>query len=171
MSLLKAMALDLGSFFDYIFHFLKLLFFLLLVWQEASRVAQPVLLGFLIGHISEPHFEKTTAYLYGFGLGSLLFLHVAFSTVYIFLQNHVALKMKTGLEALIYRKIISLSSEAALQTSPAMVTEQLSIDTSIFLGVSTSVLELTCYYFLNNMNKNKFYCVCTLFKVRKPWHR
>lgn len=79
--------------------------------------------------------------------------------------------MKTGLEALIYRKIISLSSEAALQTSPAMVTEQLSIDTSIFLGVSTSVLELTCYYFLNNMNKNKFYCACTLFKVRKPWHR
>lgn len=28
MSLLKAMALDLGSFFDYIFHFLKLIFFI-----------------------------------------------------------------------------------------------------------------------------------------------
>ena len=104
--------------------------------QEASRVSQPLLLGWVVGYVGrESALPPTRAYLYGFGLCCMLLLHGVLGTAYLFVTQRVALKMKTALEALLYRKVVSLSCEAALLTSPAVVVEQFSTNTDVFAEV------------------------------------
>ena len=56
--------------------------------------------------------------------------------LYLFVTHRVALKMKVALEALLYRKVMSLSSEAALLTSSSVVVEQFSSLSDVFTEVS-----------------------------------
>ncbi|XP_070211573.1 ATP-binding cassette subfamily C member 4-like [Littorina saxatilis] len=109
---------------------------LVLLLAEVFRLCQPVLLGFVVGYISgDPTLTPKDAYLYGIGLGVMVFLHAITSTIYFFLTRRTALKMKTSLEALLYRKVISLSCEAALMTSPSVVKEQFTANGDVFTGV------------------------------------
>lgn len=120
--------------------------------QEVFRLCQPVLLGFVVGYISgDPTLTPKDAYLYGIGLGVMVFLHAITSTIYFFLTRRTALKMKTSLEALLYRKVISLSCEAALMTSPSVVKEQFTANGDVFTGVRDG-LDLDISFFFSRFS-------------------
>ena len=97
-----------------------------------------MLLGLILDYVSGEEAAAPAparAYLYGLGLGCSLVLQAALAALYLFATRRVALKMQTALQALLYRKVVSLSSEAAAVTSPAQVLEQFSTDTDVFAGV------------------------------------
>ena len=87
----------------------------------------------------------------------MLLLHGVLGAAYLFVTQRVALKMKTSLEALLYRKVVSLSCEAALLTSPAIVVEQFSTNTDVFAEVRGISLF---FYFI-------FLFTCIFFSVKK----
>ena len=112
-------------------------------------MSQPLLLGWVVGYVSgESALPPMHAYLYGFGLCCMLLLHGVLGAAYLFVTQRVALKMKTALEALLYRKVVSLSCKAALLTSPAIVVEQFSTNTDVFAEVRGISLFLFLYFYL-----------------------
>ena len=124
-------------------------------------MSQPLLLGWVVGYVSgESALPPMHAYLYGFGLCCMLLLHGVLGAAYLFVTQRVALKMKTSLEALLYRKVVSLSCEAALLTSPAIVVEQFSTNTDVFAEVR-GISFFIFFYFLF------FLFTCIFFSVKK----
>lgn len=109
---------------------------IVLLLAEAARLAQPYFLSVILRYITgEIVLDVSDAYLYGQGLCCMLFLHAVLCAVYMFLTHHVALRMKTAVEALLYRKVVSLSCEAVVIASPAAVVDQFSTDLDVFTGV------------------------------------
>jgi hypothetical protein len=66
----------------------------------------------------------------------MVFLHSALWAGYTFVTHRVALRMKTALEALLYRKVVSLTCEAVTVTSPSAVLDQFVTSSDTFSGVS-----------------------------------
>ena len=75
-------------------------------FQEGARIAQPFFIFQVLSHITGESTESIThVYLSGLGVCGTVLLHGVLSMWYTFLAHHTALKMKTALEALLYRKV------------------------------------------------------------------
>ncbi|XP_076443779.1 ATP-binding cassette sub-family C member 4-like [Babylonia areolata] len=113
---------------------------LILFLAEATRVCQPVVLGVILGHVGgEAGLAATDLYLHGLALACVILLHAVLCLAYMFLSHRAALRMKTALEALLYRKVMALSSEAALLTSASTVLDLFSSCPDVLTGAVENV--------------------------------
>ncbi|KAL8562631.1 hypothetical protein ACOMHN_011203 [Nucella lapillus] len=114
---------------------------IILFFAEAARLSQPVVVGYVLGHVSEetPLPSPASTYLYGLLLVWMVFMHAGLCLTYMFLTHRVALKMQTALEALLYRKVMSLSMEATLLTSPSSVLDLFSTCSNVFTAAMENI--------------------------------
>ncbi|XP_041372536.1 ATP-binding cassette sub-family C member 4-like [Gigantopelta aegis] len=129
---------------------------ILLFISESSKVLAPYLVGQLVGFfIPGSKVTTTTAYIYAVSLG-LVGLTQMCNPLYFFIMQRTALKMKTAVGSLIYRKVLSLSSQSFYQTTSGQIVNLLSTDVEKFhpavenihyLWLSPLVM-ITCIYLI-----------------------
>ncbi|KAK3797649.1 hypothetical protein RRG08_054673 [Elysia crispata] len=101
---------------------------------ESIKIAQPFLIGELVRYLNnaEDAVSKTVAFCMGAALGLSSILMVTLNPTYFFTMQHIALRMKVAVGALIYRKVLSLSTEAFHYTSSGQIVNHLSTDIEKF---------------------------------------
>ncbi|GFR71843.1 cystic fibrosis transmembrane conductance regulator [Elysia marginata] len=77
---------------------------------ESTKLVQPFLIGELVKYLSDAEDAVSESVAYGIGaaLGLSALLIVTINPIYFFTMQHVALRMKVAVGALIYRKAIDL---------------------------------------------------------------
>ncbi|GFO41988.1 multidrug resistance-associated protein 4 [Plakobranchus ocellatus] len=101
---------------------------------ESIKVVQPFLIGQLVSYFNKEKdaVSTSTAYGLGAGLGLSAILLAILNPMYFFIMQHIALRMKIAVGALIYRKVLSLSTEAFHYTSAGQIVNHLSTDVEKF---------------------------------------
>lgn len=71
---------------------------------------QPYLIGLLVAYFNDDadSVNESTAYGIGAALGVSAFLQICLNPTYFFIMQHVALRMKVAVGAMIYRKVSTL---------------------------------------------------------------
>ncbi|CAG5115398.1 unnamed protein product [Candidula unifasciata] len=101
---------------------------------ESIKLVQPYLIGLLVSYLNDDAGAVPLEIAYGIGgcLGLSAVLQICLNPTYFFVMQHVAMRMKVAVGALIYRKVLSLSSEAFQTTSAGQIVNLLSTDIEKF---------------------------------------
>uniref|UniRef100_A0A2C9JNJ0 Uncharacterized protein n=1 Tax=Biomphalaria glabrata TaxID=6526 RepID=A0A2C9JNJ0_BIOGL len=123
---------------------------ILVFMSEAIKLIQPYLIGLLVAYFNDDadSVNESTAYGIGAALGVSAFLQICLNPTYFFIMQHVALRMKVAVGAMIYRKVLSLSTEAFHYTSSGQIVNHLSTDIEKF----NSSIDLLHYIWLSPMS-------------------
>ncbi|CAL1526590.1 unnamed protein product, partial [Lymnaea stagnalis] len=118
--------------------------------SEAIKLVQPFLIGLLVAYFNSEEGSVTESSAYGVGacLGLSAFIQVCVNPTYFFIMQHVALRMKVAVGALIYRKVLSLSTEAFQYTSSGQIVNHLSTDIEKF----NSAIDLLHYFWISPLS-------------------
>ncbi|XP_035824676.1 multidrug resistance-associated protein 4 isoform X2 [Aplysia californica] len=106
----------------------------LIFFLEVTKLIQPYLIGRLVSYFNDDDgaVDSGTAYGIGAGLGLTAVLQAILNPTYFFIMQHVAMRMKVAVGALIYKKVLSLSAEAFAYTSAGQIVNHLSTDIEKF---------------------------------------
>ncbi|XP_059157838.1 ATP-binding cassette sub-family C member 4-like [Physella acuta] len=117
---------------------------------ESVKLVQPYLIGLLVTYFNSEvdAVSESTAYGVGACLGISALIQVCVNPTYFFIMQHVALRMKVAVGALIYRKVLSLSTEAFHQTSSGQIVNHLSTDLEKF----NSSIDLLHYLWVSPLS-------------------
>ncbi|XP_050401602.2 ATP-binding cassette sub-family C member 4 isoform X1 [Patella vulgata] len=100
---------------------------------ESCRILSPFIIGQLISYFQNTDLvSKTEAYIYAAALGVALVLAMFCDLFHFYKQQHISLKMKTAVGGLIYRKLLSLSSQTFHLTNSGKIVNLLSTDLEKF---------------------------------------
>ncbi|KAL5004211.1 hypothetical protein ScPMuIL_017667 [Solemya velum] len=104
-----------------------------LLFGEIFRVLQPYLIGQLVSYfLADTTMSAFEAYMYAVLLGLSTLGQVLFKAVYYFSMQKVAIQMKTAVGALVYRKILRISSQSLHKVTSGHIVNLMSTDIEHF---------------------------------------
>ncbi|XP_053395758.1 ATP-binding cassette sub-family C member 4-like [Mercenaria mercenaria] len=121
-----------------IFGYTYILYGILLLFEEATIIIQPILLSGLIRYFTtDSPVSKAESYMYAGGVGFCAFIQAFTHHPYYHGVQMIAVRMKIACSSLIYKKSLRLSSEGRRQTTTGQIVNLLSNDVTTFNQLMT----------------------------------
>ncbi|UJR17739.1 hypothetical protein I4U23_004637 [Adineta vaga] len=115
---------------------------LILIPYIAVKIAQPLLIRQLILTINDPTIPSYVGYLYAIGLGLSTLLQALMHQQHFLRITRVGMHVRIALSSIIYKRLLSLPTNAILQTTTGQLVNLISNDASKFEDLSLVLHQL-----------------------------